>query len=162
MCVHACVLEWMWSESHSVMSDSLWPHRPYSLWNSPIQNTGVGSLSLLQEIFPTQGSNPGLPYCRQILYQLNHKGTWRVLEWVANGQIIKTEFNKETQTFNETFDQMDLIDIFSTFISNGEEYTVFSSAHGTFSGIDCPFSRGSSWPTNRTEVFCIAGGFFTS
>ena len=40
----------------------------YSPWNSPGQNTGVGSLLLLQEIFPTQGLNPGLPHCRQILY----------------------------------------------------------------------------------------------
>ena len=45
----------------------------YSPWNSPGQNTGVGSLSLLQGVFPTQGSNPGLPLCRQILYQLSHK-----------------------------------------------------------------------------------------
>ena len=37
------------------------------------QNTGVGSLSLLQVIFPTQGLNPGLPHCRQILYQLSHR-----------------------------------------------------------------------------------------
>ena len=44
------------------------------VWNSPGQNTGVGSLSLLQGIFPTQGLNPGLPHCRQILYQLSHKG----------------------------------------------------------------------------------------
>ena len=43
--------------------------------NSPGQNTGVGSLSLLQGIFPTQRSNPGLPHCRWILYQLNHKGS---------------------------------------------------------------------------------------
>ena len=43
--------------------------RLYSPWNSPGQNTGVGSLSLLQGIFPSQGMNPGLPYCRQILYQ---------------------------------------------------------------------------------------------
>ena len=41
---------------------------------SPGQNTGVGSLSLLQGIFPTQGSNPGLPHCRWIPYQLSHKG----------------------------------------------------------------------------------------
>ena len=47
----------------------------YSPWNSPGQNTGVGSLSLLQGIFPAQGSNPGLPHCRQILYQLSHKGS---------------------------------------------------------------------------------------
>ena len=52
-------------------------------WNSPGQNTGVGSLSLLQGIFPTQGSNPGLLHCRWILYQLSHKGSPRILEWVA-------------------------------------------------------------------------------
>ena len=44
----------------------------YSPWNSPGQNTGVGSLSLLQGIFPTQGSNSGLPHCRRTLYQLRH------------------------------------------------------------------------------------------
>ena len=43
-------------------------------WDSPGQNTGVGSLSLLQRIFPTQGLNPGLLHWRQILYQLSHKG----------------------------------------------------------------------------------------
>ena len=47
------------------------------------KNTGVGGLSLLQWIFPTQGLNPGFPHCRQILYQLNHKGSPRILEWVA-------------------------------------------------------------------------------
>ena len=65
------------------MSDSLWPHGLYSPWNSPGQNTGVGSLSLLQGIFPTQGSNPGLPHCRWVLYQLSHKGSPRMLEWGA-------------------------------------------------------------------------------
>ena len=38
-------------------------------------DTGMGSLSLLQGIFPTQGSNPGLPPCRQILYQLSYLGS---------------------------------------------------------------------------------------
>ena len=47
--------------SHSVVSDSLQPHVLYSPWNSPGQNTGVGSRSLLQGIFPIQESNPGLP-----------------------------------------------------------------------------------------------------
>ena len=65
----------MKSESCSVVSDSLQPHGLYNPWNSPGQNTGVGSLSLLQGIFPTQGSNPGLLHCRQILYQLSHKGS---------------------------------------------------------------------------------------
>ena len=63
------------SESHSGVSYSLGPHGLYSPWNSPGQNTGVGSLSLLQGIFPTQGSNLGLPHCRRILYQLSHKGS---------------------------------------------------------------------------------------
>ena len=46
-----------------------------SPWKSPGQNTGVGSVSLLQGIFPTQGLNPGLPHCRRILYQLSHKAS---------------------------------------------------------------------------------------
>ena len=55
------------------MSDSLRPHGRCSPWNSPGQNTGVGSLYLLQGIVSTQGSNPGLPHCRQILYELSHQ-----------------------------------------------------------------------------------------
>ena len=91
------------------MSNSLRPHGLYSPRNFPGQNTGVGSLSLLQGIFPSQGSNPGLLHCRWILYQPSHKGSPRILEWVAY-----------------------------------------------------PFSRGSSWPRNRTEVSCISGRFTTS
>ena len=66
--------------NHSVVSDSLRPHGLYSPWNSPGWNTGVGSHSLLQGIFPTQGSNPGLPHCRRILYQLSHKASPRILK----------------------------------------------------------------------------------
>ena len=98
-----------WSESCSVMSHSLWPQGLYSPWDPPGHNTGVHSLSLLKGIFPTQRLNLGLPHCRQILYQLSHKGSPRILEWVAY-----------------------------------------------------PFSRGSSQLRNRTGVFCVAGGFFTS
>ena len=60
-----------------------WPHRLHRPWNSPGQNPGVGSLSLLQGGPPTQGSNQGLLPCRQILYQLSHHGSPRILEWVA-------------------------------------------------------------------------------
>ena len=63
-----------WSESHLVVSDSLGPHELYSPWNSPVQNTGVGSLSLLQQIFLTQELIWDLLYCRQILYQLSYDG----------------------------------------------------------------------------------------
>ena len=87
-------------------SNSLRPQRLYCPWNSQGWNTGVGSLSLLQGIFPTQGSNPRLLHCRWILYQLSHKGSPRILEWVAH-----------------------------------------------------PFSRGSSQPRNRTQVFRIAAKF---
>ena len=94
------------SEGCSVVCDCLQPHGQYSPRNSPGQNTGMGSLSLLQGIFPTQGSNPGLPHCGQILYQLSHQGSPRILEQVAY-----------------------------------------------------PFSRGSSWPRNWTEVSWIVGQF---
>ena len=101
----------MWDESESclVVSDSLWPNGLYSPGNSSVKNIGVGSLSLFQGIFPTQGSNPGLPHCRRILYQLSHQGSPRIREWVAD-----------------------------------------------------PFSRGSSQPSYRTGISCIAGGFFTN
>ena len=104
--------KWKWSRS--VMADSQWPHglQPTKLlrpWDSPGKNTGVGCHALLQGIFSTQGSNPSLPHCRQILYHLSHQRGPRILEQLAY-----------------------------------------------------PFSRGSSWPRNRTRVSCIAGTFFTS
>ena len=65
------------------MSDSLRPHGLQSMEFSRPEYWS-GSLSLLQGIFPTQGSNPGLPHCRWILYQLSHKGSPRILECVAS------------------------------------------------------------------------------
>ena len=52
--------------------------------DSPGKNTGVGCHALLQGIFPTQRSNPGLLHCRQILYHMNHQESPRILEWVAH------------------------------------------------------------------------------
>ena len=78
-----CPLLTIESESCSVVCDSLRPHGLHSPWNSPGQSNGVDSLSILQEIFPTQGLNLGLLHCRQILYQLSQKGSPRILEWVA-------------------------------------------------------------------------------
>ena len=69
--------KWNESESRSVCLTHC-----NSPWNSLGQNTGVGSFSLLKGIFPTQGSHPGLPHHRRILYQLSHKGNPRILEWV--------------------------------------------------------------------------------
>ena len=70
-------------ESHSVLSASFQPHGLCIPWDSPGQNTRVGSCSLLQGIFPTQGSNQGLPNCGQILYQLSPQGSPRIMEWLA-------------------------------------------------------------------------------
>ena len=61
-----CSLPWRWGIS-----------------SQPRSCHSCASLSLLQGIFPTQGSNPGLWHCRRILYQLSHKGSPRILEWVA-------------------------------------------------------------------------------
>ena len=84
---------WMWELDHKESYE--WkllshvqlfatPWTIYSPWDSPGQNTGMGSLSLLQGIFPTQGLSPGLPHCRRILYQLSYQGSpkaagrWRI------------------------------------------------------------------------------------
>ena len=93
-----------WSESCWFVSHSLWPQGLYSPWNSPGQNTGMGSLSLLQGIFPNQGLNPGLPHCRQILYQLSHKGSIITDTWlqVFLGIILKDDFLFALEIF--TFD----------------------------------------------------------
>ena len=101
----------------SVGSISMQTHELYSPWNSPGQNTGVGSLSLLQGIFPTQGSNPGLLHCRRILYQLSHKGSpiqtenrysyWLIV-WSINSNIYSQSqllenkgFILKTETLNQ-------------------------------------------------------------
>ena len=74
--------KWKWSRS--AVSDSLWPHglQPTRLLHPqdfPGKSTGVGCHFLLQRIFLTQGSNPGLPHCRQTLYCLSHQGN--LLGW---------------------------------------------------------------------------------
>ena len=93
--------------SHSVVSSSLQPYglvvqlclifcdpmeptRPLCLWNSPGKNTGVGSLSLLQGIFPAQGSNPGLLHCRQILYRLSQQGSpASAIKEIKQGEVVE-------------------------------------------------------------------------
>ena len=92
--------------SRSVMSDSLQPQglQPSRLlcsWNFPGKNTGVGSRSLLQRIFPPQGSNLGLLHCRRILYHLSHQGS----HWAATlltssiGEIISLSYTSQILTY---------------------------------------------------------------
>ena len=114
------------------MSDSVRPHglQPTRLlhpWDSPGKNTGVGCHALLQRIFPTQESNPGLPHSRQILYHLSQCPTlWDPMDCSPPGSLV----------------------------------------HGIFQAwilewVAIPFSRGSSWPRDRTQVSCIVSRRFT-
>ena len=123
------------SESLSVMSHSLRPHGLYSPWNSPGQNTGMGSLSLLQGIFLTQGSNPGLPHCRRSLYQLSHKGS------PMNVKVVQLCLT----------------------LCDPVDYTIHGIPQARIlEWVAFPFSKGSSQCRDRTQVSHIAGGFFTS
>ena len=93
-------MKWKWS--HSVISGSLRPHglkptRLLHLQNFPGKSTRVGCHFLLQSIFPTQGSNPGLPHCRQTPYRLSHQGrhhlhNYYVICIVSSTQGVKLEF----------------------------------------------------------------------
>ena len=81
------------SQSHSVVPDSLQSPRLFCQWNSPGKNTGVGCHSLLQGIFLTQGSNPGLWHCRQILCHLGYQGSPQIWKEATreNGSWIITD-----------------------------------------------------------------------
>ena len=93
------------------------PMEFHSPWNSLGQNTGVGSLSLLQGIFPTQGSNPDLPHCRWIFYQLSHKGSpkegkWKAKEkrkdvpiWMQSSEEQQGEIRKPSSTINAKIEE---------------------------------------------------------
>ena len=122
----------------------------YSPWDSPGQNTGVGSLSLLQGIFPTQGSNPGLLHCRRILYQLSHKASPRILEWVASpfskGSSQPRDRTRVSHTAGGFFTSWAIREAQILIL----EWVAYS------------FSSRSSQPRNRTRISCIAGGFFTN
>ena len=86
------ILRLLKSESRSVVSNSLWPQGLYSPRNSPGQSTGVGSHSLFQGIFPTQGSNPSLLHHRQTFHH------W--VTRIANTSYIYTQFSVWWSLYN--------------------------------------------------------------
>ena len=131
-----------WSESCSVVFDSLWSHGLYSPWSSLGQNTGVGSFSLLQLLFANQGLNPGLPHCRWIFYQLSHKGS---------PNLRKSE-NEVVQSCPTLCNPMDCS-------------LQGSSIHGIFQArvlewVAISFSRGSSRLRDQTRISRIASRHF--
>ena len=88
-CLTLACCPWKWS--HSVVSDSLWPcglqpPRLLRPWNSPGKSTGVGCHFLLQWILPTQGSNLGLPHCRQMLHPLSHQRS--CCPWLTTNPLL--------------------------------------------------------------------------
>ena len=70
--------------------------------DSPGKNTGVGCQALLQGVFPTQGSNPGLLHCRQILYHLNHQGSPIPIQIMAN-TITVCKLSPEVRADSEIY-----------------------------------------------------------
>ena len=127
--------------SCSSVSDSLQP-MDYNLpgssvhGDSPGKNTGVGCHALLQGIFPTQGLNPDLPHCRQILYCLSHQE--RIFRRPCNGKDHIAMSQAQVCSYKGPIGPRIL------------EWVAY------------PFSRGSFQLRNQTRVSCIAGGFFTS
>ena len=132
-----------------------------TLWNSPDQNTGVSSLSLLQGIFQPQESNPGLPHCRRILYQLSHKGSPRILEWVAylfsNGSFWPRNQTRVSCIAGIFFTNWTIREalVYSAYKLNKQGDNI-QSWHTPFpiwnqSIVPCPVLTGASWPAYR---FC--------
>ena len=144
------------SESDSVVSDCLRPHGLYSPWNSTGQNTGVGSCSLLQGVFPNQGLNPGLLHCRQILYQLSHKG--RPFLRGLTVKFCKVIYEIYVCVFS-------YVQVFAASWS-----LPGSSVHGisqarVLQQVAISYSRGSSPPRDLTLDSCISAfayGFYTT
>ena len=110
--------------SHSVVSDFFWPHGLVRLlcpWNSPGKNTGVGCHSLLEGIFPTQGSNPGLLHCRQILYHLSYQGS-PLYVYVQSSIFHNTQKIEAIQMFIKGLtDKWDMVYLYDGILFSHEE-----------------------------------------
>ena len=83
MATHSSILDW-----RIPMDRGAWQPTVHSTG----KNTGLGCHALLQGIFPTQGLNPGLPHCRQILYHLSHRGSPKLSEEGTSEAKFGTSF----------------------------------------------------------------------
>ena len=128
------------------VSHSLQPHGLYSPWNSPGQNTGVGSLSLLQGIFPTQRSNPGLPHSRRILYQLSHNGNSKM------ERTKQTCFQRENVDVQQAYKKMlSIINHCGNAIQNHSEVSSQTCQNGDR-------QKKNTKPTNKCWQGCGENG----
>ena len=166
-------MKWSESESRSVASDSLWPHGLYSLWNSPGYNTGVDSLSLLQQTSPPRNQTRVFciaggffanwavreAKCRKVIGKLSQVRKTQGIEhmealcrklrigrwWNSSKQCVC----ENRSVISDSCDPMD--------------YTVRGILQARlleWVAIPCP--RGSSQPRDQTQISHIAGRFFTS
>ena len=140
--------------SNSLQPQGLQPARLLCPWDFPGKNTGVGCHFLLQGIFPTQGSNPGLPHCRQTLYCLSHQGSPHQGRGDQEITKISVQFSSVVQSCLTLCDPMDCS-------------PPGSFVHGIFQErilewVAISFSRVSSQPRDRTQVSHTAGRFFTT
>ena len=116
----------------------LYPTRFPCPWDSPGKNTEVGCHSLLQGIFPIQGSNPCLLHCRQIPYHLSHQGSYCVL----SHSVMFDSATPWTVAYQDPL------------------YMGILQAR-ILEWITLPSSRGSSLPKDQTQVSCISGRFLS-
>ena len=143
------VVEVKCSESYSVVAKSLRPHGLYSPWNSPGQNTGVGTHSLIHGIFQTQGSNPGLPHLQADSLPADAEGKPKK---TGVGSLSLLQGIVPTQESNQGL--LHCRQILYPLTHQGCPRILESVA--------CPFSRVSSQPRNQIRVSCLAGRFFSS
>ena len=132
------------SENYSVMSNSLQPHGLYNSWNSPGQNTAVGSLSLLQGIFPTQGS----PTLQEDSLPAEPQGKPHIIN-------IYPPISKKVLVAQSCLILCNSVDCSQP----------SSSVNGILQArilewVASPFSRGSSHPRDGTQVSCIGTVFW--
>ena len=136
------------SESRSVMTDFLWPHGLYSPWNSAGQNTGVGSLSLLKGIFPTQGLNA---------WRRKWQPTPVFLPRKSHGRRSLVSMGSQSQTW--------LSDFTFTFSRIASEFFTSLGIQGKpqNSGVSSLSLLHAIFPNrNQTGVSCIASRFFSN
>ena len=163
------------------------PTRLLCPWDSPGE-TGVGCHFLLQEIFPTQASNPGLLHCRQILYHLSHQGSPKntgvgchaLLQGMFPTQGLNPDLlhcrwilyqlgHKGSPKCMVQFSSVQFSSVAQscpTLCNSMDCRPPGSSVYGIFQArilerASIPFSRGYSQPRDQTQVSCIAGSFFT-
>ena len=142
--------------------------------DSPGRIIGVGCHALLQGIFPTQRSNPGLPHCRRILYQLNHKGSLTI-EFLK-GILLQFCFVLFFKSFSplgtvacaltgrkDSYHIMCYAQLFrcSTLCNPTDCNLPGSSLHGVFQAkilewVAIAYYRGSSWPRDWTGISCVS------